>query len=168
MISTEFTGILSNGGGMGLQARYTQKINNQLKFDTGLGIGGGERNSRLFAGLDYEIFPDYQNQPRFSLKASYENAKEFNNRYNIFSIAPTISKGFSFWGKEAYPFFTLPVGISLNENSKKYETIINASFGWTGKLPIKGYDHLTTSVEASLNLKNSWGGVFVGLSYPLN
>lgn len=168
IVSTEFTGIASDGGGVGLQGRFTQKINEKLIVDAGMGIAGGERDSRFFLGADYELFPDYMEQPRISTKVTYTNAKEFDVRRNIFTVAPTISKGFSFWGHEAYPFLSLPVGINLNGDNKTYESQINTNLGITGNLPIEGYRNLMGTVEATIDVKDSFSGFFVGLSYPLN
>lgn len=168
IVSTEFTGIASNGGGIGLQGRFTQRVNEKLIVDAGLGMAGGERDSRFFVGADYEIFPDYMKQPRFSTKVTYTNAKEFDVRRNIFSIAPTVSKGFSFWGNEAYPFFSLPVGVNLNGSSKTYESQINANMGITGNLPFEGYKNLMGTVETTIDIKDSFTAFFVGVSYPLN
>lgn len=168
LVSTEFTGITSNGGGVGLQGRFTQRINEKITLDAGLGIGGGERDSRLFIGGDFELFPDYMKQPRVSLKTTFTNAEEFGVRRNIFTFAPTVSKGFSFWGNEAFPFFSLPVGVSLNGDDQTYETIINANLGMTGNLPIEGYRNLMGTVEATVGVKDSFTALFVGISYPLN
>ncbi|MDC1174098.1 hypothetical protein OAT67_01780 [Bacteriovoracaceae bacterium] len=168
LVSTEFIGITSTGGGIGLQGRYTQKINSRTVVDGGLGIGGGERDSRFFIGADYEIIPDYMKQPKVSLKLNLENAKEFDVRRNILSLAPTVSKGFSFWGNEAYPFVSLPIGISLDSDSKTYESVVNLSSGITGHLPFEGYRHLVATAEATIGVKDSYTGVFLGVSYPLN
>lgn len=168
LLSTELTGIVSNGGGVGIQARYTQNLSKEAVFDAGLGIGGGERSSRIFAGLDYEIFPDYAQQPRVSLKGTLENAKEFDTRMNILSLAPTVSKGFSFWGREAYPFVALPFAVGLNDDTKTYETMVNLTLGATGKVPLRGYQHLTANFEATVDIKDSWTGFFMGVSYPIN
>jgi len=170
LIATEFTGIIADGTGVGVQARYTQKLNEKIRIDGGLGIGGGERSSRLFVGADYEMFPDYSRQPRVSLKLGYENASEFGDRINTFSISPTASKGFSFWGKEGYPFVALPVSVGLNSDTKTYETSVGLTGGWTGKVPvnIKELSKLTASVEMNLGLKDTYTGIFMGLSYPIN
>lgn len=168
IISTEFTGVTSAGGGIGIQGRYTQKVTNKLVLDGGFGISGGERDSRFFVGGDYELFPDYMKQPRISTKVTYSNAKEFDIRRNIFTIAPTVSKGFSFWGHEAYPFFSLPVGLNLNGESKTYESQINANLGITGNIPIKGYRKLLGTIETTVDIKDSFTAFFVGVSYPLN
>lgn len=169
LLSAEFTGITSTGGGIGMQARFTNKLNEKGTIDAGLGISGGERSARLFAGYDYELFPDYENQPRTSIKAFIENSKEFNTRRNILGIAPTISKGFSFWGKEAFPYISLPFGISLNGNNQSYNTTLSANIGITGVIPADiGPDkQLTASAEAIVGLKESFSGVFFGVAYPI-
>jgi hypothetical protein len=168
VISAEFTGITSTGGGMGLQTRYSHKIQDKLVLDAGIGMGGGERTNRLFAGADYELFPDYQNQPRISTKFFFENAEEFNTRRNALGFAPTISKGFAFWGEEAYPFFALPVAVNLDSKTNTYATTFNANLGITGHLPIEGYRHLMGTLEATLDIKDSYTGFFMGVSYPIN
>jgi len=165
--STEVTGITSTGGGVGAQVRYGQKINSALLIDAGVGISGGERTNRIFAGADYEIFPDYLNQPRVSVKTTITNAEEFGTRRNILSIAPTVSKGFSFWGYEAFPFVSIPMGLSLESGSKTYETISSFNVGITGNLPIERYSHLTGTLEAIVDLKDSYSGVFMGVSFPI-
>lgn len=168
LISAEATGITSAGGGIGLQARFTQRINEKATVDAGLGIGGGERSARLFAGYDHELFPDYESQPRFSLKAFVENSKEYNVRRNILGIAPTISKGFSFWGKEAFPYIAIPYGISLDGTKNSYNTTLSANLGVAGKLPETwSAKELTASAELILGVQNSFSGMFVGLSYPI-
>lgn len=168
ILATEFTGITSRNGGVGLQARLTQKIGPQTTIDGGLGFAGGERSGRIFAGVDYEIFPDYENQPKVTVKAQIENVSEFGERRNILSLAPTFSKGFLFWGEEAYPYIAVPVGVSLQSRDKRYESIVSANLGINGHLPIEGYRHLTGTLEAQINVKDSFSGLFVGLSLPIN
>lgn len=169
LISAEFTGITSAGGGLGLQARYTQKLTDKGTIDAGLGISGGERSARLFAGYDFELFPDYENQPRTSIKAFLENSKEFNARRNILGLAPTFSKGFSFWGKEAFPYISLPYGISLDGSSNSYKTTLSANIGVSGVIPADtgANKQLTANAEAIIGLKDNFSGVFFGVAYPI-
>jgi hypothetical protein len=167
-ISAEFTGVTSSGSGFGMQARFTDRINEKATVDAGLGIAGGERSARLFAGYDHELFPDYESQPRFSLKAFIENSKEFDVRRNILGIAPTISKGFSFWGHEAYPYLALPYGISLDGSKNAYQTTLSANIGINGNLPKEWANkQLTANAEIILGLKNSFSGIFAGVAYPI-
>jgi hypothetical protein len=169
LLSAEFTGITSKGGGIGMQARFTDKLTERGTIDAGLGISGGERSARLFAGYDYELFPDYENQPRTSIKAFIENSKEFNARRNILGIAPTVSKGFTFWGKEAFPYLSIPYGISLNGNNNSYSTTLSANLGISGLIPADvGADkQLTANAEVIMGLKDSFSGVFLGVAYPI-
>ena len=169
LISAELTGITSTGGGFGMQARFTDKLTERGTIDAGLGISGGERSARVFAGYDYELFPDYENQPRSSIKAFIENSKEFDARKNIIGIAPSVSKGFTFWGNEAFPYISLPYGISLNGKNNSYNTTLSANIGISGliKTDIGGDKQLTANAEAILGLKDSFTGVFFGVAYPI-
>lgn len=170
VISTEVTGIVSSGGGMGLQARYTQKLNEDVTADAGLGISGGQRSARLFAGYDYQLIPDYESQPRTSLKAFVENSKEYDKRRNILGIAPTLSKGFVIYDHEAFPYISLPYGISLDGSQQSYKTTLSANIGITGILPgdfLSSTKKITASAEAIVGLKDSFSAVFVGFGYPI-
>lgn len=171
IISAEPTAILSSGGGVGLQARYTQKLNQVSSFDFGLGVSGGDRSAaRVFTGYDYEILPDYGDQPRTAVKAYYENTKEFGVRKNVIGLAPTISKGFSFWGREAFPYLSVPVGISLNGNNKSYETTISANLGLSAIInasEINTEKSVTANAELIAGLKNSFTGFYFGFGYPI-
>ncbi|MBT6324817.1 MAG: hypothetical protein HOJ35_02520 [Bdellovibrionales bacterium] len=168
IIATELTSIVSSGGGVGVQARYIQALKDDSSIDIGLGIAGGENSSRVFVGYDKEIFPDYGNQPKVSVKASWENTNSGDHRVNTFSISPIASKGMSFWGKEGYPFVSVPLGVTLDGSDNTYLTSLSLTTGVTGRLPIEGYDHITANIEANIDLKNSWSGLFVGFSYPIN
>ena len=170
VLSAEVTGIVSDGGGLGLQARYTQKLNEVSSVDAGLGISGGERSARLFAGYDYELFPDYDTQPRTSLKAFIENSKEFGTRKNILGIAPTVSKGFSFWGNEAFPYLSIPYGISLDGKRNQYETTLSANLGISGMISseyLLTNKPVTANAEVIVGLKDSFTAVFFGFGYPI-
>jgi hypothetical protein len=167
-VSLEMTGNLSSDGGFGIQGRYTQKLHSKMALDAGIGISGGKRSGRIFAGLDYEFFPDYMKQPRFSVKAMLQNVKEGINRKNVFGITPIFSKGFSFWGYEGFPYASIPLAISLDSAEKSYETVANISLGIAGKIPFSGYSHLTANLEGMLNVKDSYSGLFFGLAFPMN
>lgn len=168
LIGAELTGITSSGGGMGLQTRYTQKINEKATFDAGLGISGGEHSARAFLGTDVMLFPDFESQPRVSVKGFLENSKEFGVRRNILGLAPTFSKGYSFWGHEAYPYLSIPYGISLDGSRNSYQTTMSANLGVSGLLPKEwSGKQITANAEAVLSMKNSYSGFFVGFAYPI-
>lgn len=167
MAGAEMTGITSDRGGVGVQARYTNRLTQPLTLDAGAGFSGGERSNRIFVGADYELFPDYMNQPRISVKTTWTNAEEFDSRRNIIGVAPIVSKGFSFWGTEGFPFFSIPVSLNLDSDTRQYETMIGTSVGIMGNLPIEGYREIIGKVEGMVDIKDSYTGIFLGLSFPL-
>jgi hypothetical protein len=168
MLSTEFVGIASDDGGVGVTGRYTYKYSNDVTFEGGLGIAGGDRSGTIFGAADFKIIPDYARQPKISLKTGFENSEEFNVRRNIFSVTPTASKGFSFWGHEGYPYVAVPVGLKLTQKSQSYESTARLAMGINGRLPFQGWGHLTGNAELAINMKDSYTGVAVGISYPIN
>jgi hypothetical protein len=168
IISTEFTGVTSNGAGVGLQGRYTYKWQSDIILDAGAGISSGDRSRSFFIGSDYELYPDFGNQPRVSIKGTLDYAEEFNSQKSILGIAPTVSKGFNAWGREVYPFVSLPLAINLNNDNQTYMTTANIALGAVGKLPFQDYQFLTANVEVMVNLKDSFNRVLMGISYSLN
>jgi hypothetical protein len=167
-LSTEFTGDLSANGGVGIQGRYTHKVNKATLLDGGIGFSGGERSGNVFVGADYEIFPDYMQQPRFSLKATLESSREYNERKNKIGISPIFSKGFNFWGNDGYPYASVPMGVNLDSKTKSYDTFMKVSVGIIGKIPLEYFEGVTANIEGSMNLKGSSTGVFLGLSFPIH
>ena len=94
---------------------------------------------------------------------------EFDNeRINTVGIAPTISKGFSFWGNEAFPFVALPYRVSLNDDQGTYDTSLALATGITGQLDIGGNKNVVGNIEANFNLENSFSAIVMGVSVPLN
>lgn len=166
LITAEMNGVFNNGKGMAMQARYKQQLAKNINLDAGVGAGGGERASRFFIGTDIELYPDTGKQPRISVRPSLTRANEFSQNRTILGVAPTISKGYSFWGKEAYPFVALPVGLNLTGDTKSYETQYSLSTGVAMNLPLKNYNHLVANVEMNINLKDSFHAAFMGISYP--
>ena len=167
IFTTEVGSYLTNGTGTGITAKYFQRVNDRVNFDAGFGITDGDRASRMFMGADVEMTPDYGRQPRFSVKGSLETEKIDGERINSFGAAPTISKGFSFWGNEAFPFVSLPVKISLNDSTSEYETVTALATGITGRLPVAGMRDLTGNVEANFSLRNGYTALVMGLSLPI-
>ena len=170
LISTEFTGILSKGGGIGFQGRFSRKIRPLTTLDLGVGMSGGDHSSQAFVGVDTEVLPEYRNQPRVSVKGYLESAKEAGTRQNRLAMAPTLSKGFSFWGHVAYPHISFPYSIDLDANNKTYATSLSTNLGVSGILPIRGQSSkpLIGHAEAVIGLKNGHTGLMVGVSWMMD
>ena len=62
----------------------------------------------------------------------------------------------------------LPLGIGLNTDDKKYHTRVNAALGINGHIPLEGYKKLVGQIEAQIDLRNTYSGIFLGMSYPLD
>ena len=166
-IGAEVLGIVNKGAGLGVQGRYLWRANEELSLDAGAGLSGGDRSNRFFVGSDYMLLPDYENQPRISVKGQIENAEEFGKRRNILSLAPTVSKGFYVKGYEAYPFIALPVGLNLNSDNQTYKTSVQVNLGLSGKIPFEGMNQYIAHLEGNINLKDSYNSVALGMSYPI-
>lgn len=167
VITTGFDNYLSSGSGMGMSARYFQRLNSKMNIDAGFGITDGDRSSRFVMGADFEIVPDYGRQPRFSLKGILETENLDNDRVNSFGAAPTLSKGFAFWGKEAFPFVSLPMKVSLNTDENTYETSTALAMGITGRLPVAGFKNLVGNLETNIAIRNSYTAFVMGVSLPI-
>jgi len=167
-LNAEATGVVSDEGGAGFQMRYTYRVYPELTFDGGLGVSGGDRSSRMFVSADYQVLADTINQPRFSLKTQLTNSKDFQVRNNTLSVAPTLSKGFYFWGQEGHPYVSLPIGVQLNEQTKNYEGIMNLNIGIMGNIPLREMSKMTVALEVFLDLNDSYSGALVSLGVPLN
>ena len=167
VITTEFNNYFNDGSGMGFSANYFQRINDAVNIDLGFGITDGDRASRLKIGSDLRLIPDYGRQPKVSIKGILETEKIDGQRINSFGAAPTISKGFAFWGKEAYPFLALPIKVSLNTDDNSYETSTAVAAGITGRIPWLGTRNMVGNIETNFSLRNSYAALVMGVSLPI-
>ncbi len=167
IVNANFTGNFSSGSGVGAQIRYFRRLTQNINIDGGIGVSGGERESRFFVGSDFMFFPDYGNQPRFSVKALYENEDVFGNTVNAIGIAPTLSKGFVVYGNEVFPFLAVPIQLGLDDDTNTYETITSVSTGFTIPTPIRGFEDLVTNFEFNWDINNSYTATALGVSLPL-
>lgn len=167
VVSTEYNNYLNNGSGMGITAKYLRKVDDGLNIDAGAGFTNGERASRMFIGADYRIIPDYGRQPKFSLKGIAATEDTDGDRINSFGVAPTLSKGFAFWGKEAFPFIALPMTVNLNTNEKEYETTTAVAMGISGNLPLEGFRNIVGNMETNISIRNSYTSFVMGISLPI-
>ena len=166
LLTAEFLGITSSGGGMGFQMRFAKKARPNLFLEGGMGMSGGNRSSRVFLGGDWEIYPDFLRQPRIALTGRIINAKEFGVRHNKVSIAPSVGKAFSLKGKVFHPYISVPYSVSL-AGDQTYRTSLNANVGIVGNLPFRRYQHLVGGIEATAGLRNGFMGFVAGLSWPI-
>jgi hypothetical protein len=153
--------------GMATQLRIAYKYDSQIMIEGGLGVATSNNdNASMFVGIDYEVIPDYLKQPRIGVRVAVDNVNFSGSRHNIFSMTTVVSKGVSFWGREAFPYISLPLGMAFNTANKTYSTYLALSAGVTGNLPINKYHHLVTNLEASLGFTGLGSSIFAGISFP--
>lgn len=163
LFNAEFNSRFSRGSANGLQLRYLRSFNSKFNADAGFRVFKNER-STLFASATYEIFPDYMEQPQVSIKGFVERTRVRGTNINTFGAAPIISKGYSFWDYPAYPYLSIPMNLSLIEDTDKYEFVTSLTMGVTGEVPIDGFRNVLANLEANLNLRNSASYLALGLS----
>ena len=153
-------------GAMATQLRVAYKYDSQIMVEGGLGVAtSGEDNASMFAGLDYELVPDYMQQPRVGIKIAVDNSNLQTGRHNIFSVTPTVSKGVNFWGKEAFPYIAIPMGMAFGAD-QTYSTYFAMNVGITGNLPVNNYRHVVANLEASLGMSGLSSYLYAGFSFP--
>lgn len=167
VIRTEFSNYGSNGAGSGINASYFKRLNERVNFDAGFGISDGKSASKVFAGADFELIPDYGRQPRISIKTLLDSQNYNGDRINSFGAAPTLSKGFSFWGNEAFPFVALPVKVGLNADDNTFQTSTALAAGITGRLPFAGFENLVANLETNIAIRNTNSSIVLGVSLPI-
>jgi len=165
MITAQFG--LTDGGGFGMTASYLHKLSPEWDVEAGAGYTGGDRGFTLYGAGDYEIFPDYDNQPRLSVKGWYQYSDEYNSSINRFYASPLVSKSFILWGHEAFPYASIPTGVSLNYNNKQYSLFSTLAVGISGNLPFEKMKNILMLVEARLNITGAYSGLNFGFSYPM-
>lgn len=168
-LTTEFTSFLSNGSGVGLQARYLHKLSEVVQVEGSMGAASSDRSRRFALATDVELLSDFENRPRFALHPFIERATEFSESRNIIGIYPVLSKGYVFKEKAGYPFISVPISIATNTDKNPAQFRAALTGGIVGKLPFEFAEgrNLLVNLEGSLNISNSFSSLMLGLTYPL-
>lgn len=159
-LTAEAVAKFTNETGVGFQARWTHLYTEKIKFDGGYAFNSGHRDQRLFAGLDYEIFPDYKLQPRISLKGLVDFVKSGSHFGVLLGVAPIVSKGVAIGSVHTYPFVALPIKRLFSSHSQ-FEIGINWGVG------VSLGDRGVVTFESNINLGNTSGSILIGLSASL-
>ena len=167
-VAAEFTSVFSNGQGMGLQAKYIQQVRPELSIEGGFGFSNGDQVYHIFASGNYELYPDFMNQPKISLEGLLVRARKLESSHTKIVMTPLASKGLSFWGKEGFPFIGLPITLDLNNDSMSYNVAYQLSFGATAPMPLPGYEKLLANFKLNMNIKNASSEISLGFSHPLD
>ena len=161
--------IVTRGAGLGVNARYTQGLNDLMNASINLGNGSGPRQARLGAALTLDFFPDVDKQPGIGVTAQldYVNAPrlgrdaystEMASQVEVLGI-PYIHKAAVFQNNEVDPFLALPVGMFFQSNQYRWKSnlVVGSQFKITSAV--------RTSLELGFNLSNSDSYISGGLTY---
>jgi hypothetical protein len=141
---------LSPSAGLGINAKYTQGLNDLMNFQGILGTGGGPRRFRVGGNLTWDFVPDVEGQPGIGLatQALYYRIPDAG-RLELTGI-PYIHKNFpQAEGEGIDPYFAFPIGFAFTDG--EYQTISTAVVGvlW------KKSEHLSYSTEMGININHA-------------
>ena len=167
ILTAQFGGVFSSGGGMGVTASYLQKLSQKWDVEAGAGFTGGERGFTLYGAGNYEIYPDYEKQPKVSIKGWYQYSNEYDSSVNRFYASPLVSKSTLLWGNEAFPYLAIPTGVNLNYDNKQYSLFSALTLGISGNIPWEKMKNMAMILEGRLNITGSYSGLSFGFSHPI-
>ena len=151
---------LSNGGGVGLDLKYSQGLNELTTVAGILGASGGTYKFRVGGQMTFDFFPDVEGQPGIGVttKAMYYRLADTGS-VEITAI-PYIHKTFHVSGlNEVEPFLALPVGLGFSDG--RYQAVSTLSLGSL----FKSTDHLRYVFELGIGLNNTESYLSGGIVY---
>lgn len=149
---------LNNDTGGGVQLQGTFRVDEKIKVNGGYAYHSGISNHRFFVGADYEVFPDYRDQPRVSVKGLLEAIiPKHGSRFSI-GLAPVISKGIAVDDKYLYPFISLPIF----RNMGSYKSFWQMALGLGTTLNLNS--EFIINFEANIELKDYSSSILLGIS----
>lgn len=127
---------LTSGAGFAINLKYTQGLSDLMDASVILGAGSGPRRFRVGGNASFDFFPDVEGQPGIglALSALFIRLKDYNQVEVI--TTPYIHKAFLNKGKEFEPFFALPFGVGIGNNSSIALTsvVIGSFFKFSEKI----------------------------------
>lgn len=167
IITAQFGGVFSGEGGYGITASYLQKLSPKWDVEAGAGFTGGDEGFTLYGAGNYELFPDYDKQPKVTLKGWYQYSDVSSSSVNRFYISPLVSKSTVLWGAETFPYVGIPTGVNLNYDNKQYSLFSALTLGISGNIPWEKMKNVMMLVEAKLNITGAYSGISFGFSHSL-
>ncbi len=123
--------LLSSGGGLGINLRYTHGISDSTNLTGIFGTGSGSRGVRFGGLASFDLFPDVEKQPGIgvavqALLIQLPKALAFEA-----TGVPYIHKSFPVVKAAALhaiePFLAIPIGVQLSEGN--YQLLTSLSLG---------------------------------------
>ena len=150
---------LTNGAGLGFNARYQHGVSDLNNLNLIIGSGGGPRKFRVGGNFTFDFFPDIEGQPGIGIAGQgiYWNLKT-DSRFELTGI-PYVHKTFATPGGEVEPYFAFPFGLGFSSGT--YQAISNVAVGALFKTTEK-FRYL---LELGINVNHSDSYVSGGIVY---
>lgn len=152
---------ISNGTGLGLNFKPKYGVNDMINVQGLFGPGTGRRQGRVGLLVDFEWFPDYENQPGIATAAFTEYYDLEDGGILKLGAKPMIYKTFHGQGAIYTPFVSVPIG--WNNQSGSVEGFVQIVLGSMITLP--STDRWKFSAEAGFDAKNAYSYLSGGVTY---
>ena len=152
--------ILTDGAGVGVNAKFTEGLSDLIDGTLLLGTGGGPRQFRFGGNLAFDFFPDIKGQPGIGLgtQAIYYRLSSGNGYLEITAI-PYVHKTFMSGTDEIEPYFSVPFGIGLTNGN--YNGVATFAVGSM----FKNTTSFRYDVEMGIAISNSESYISGGVTY---
>jgi hypothetical protein len=156
--------VLSDGAGVGINARYTQGITDLLDASAIVGTGSGPRRFRIGGNVVFDVVPDLPGQPGIGIAGQAVYYRLPDSGQLETTAIPYIHKAFPVATEgggtaEVDPFIAVPVGIAFTDGT--YHAISNVSIGAS----FKNVEHLRYIFEFGVNINHSESYFSGGIVY---
>lgn len=151
---------LTNGAGVGINARYTQNLNELMNITGIIGTSGGPRGFRAGANTTFDFFPDIEGQPGIGLgvQGMYYRLNTDKGLFEVTAI-PYIHKTFLSGKNEIEPYLAIPLGMGFSEG--RYNAVSSLSVGSM----FKNSESLRYIIEFGIAINNTESFISGGVVY---
>ena len=154
--------VLTDGGGLAANLRYTQGISDANNAFALVGIGTNVRTFRIGAGMTFDFIPDIDTQPGIGLgvQGIYYRYHDDYGRLET-SLVPYIHKTFENGkGQSIEPFLALPFGPAFHSGNYDWQSQMAI-----GAIVHQGHSPLRFIGEVGVDLNKSESYLSGGLLY---
>ncbi|MDR3608322.1 MAG: hypothetical protein P4M08_13205 [Oligoflexia bacterium] len=150
---------LSDGAGIGVNARYTQGLSDLIDASLILGTGSGPRRFRVGGNLVFDFVPDVQNQPGIGIAVQPIYYRLPNAGMLEVTGIPYIHKAFNTGGATVDPFVAFPIGFDFSDGN--YNVTSTLALGAN----FKETEHVTYTLEVGVEMNHSESYISGGVTY---
>jgi hypothetical protein len=152
--------ILSDGAGVGFNARYTQGFTDFMDGSLLLGTGSGPERFRVGANVVFDFIPDVDNQPGIGIAVQSIYYRLPSAGLLELTGVPYIHKSFATSGGGAVdPFLAFPLGFNFSDGV--YQVTSTLAVGSS----FKQTEHLSFIAELGIELNHSESYLSGGIVY---